>query len=150
MPLAATCKDCNKQYSYPALEKDAQTGRCPDCEHTYQVKHMNLDIDTFQAYIDSIRPTLCELNQARHEAKATYEKAESAWEDLAKKHAILTRKRAIITHERDLLIGAKKIAAAKTGRPAKTPEQKALEALNNLPAAARAAILRQLEEAQNG
>jgi NAD-dependent SIR2 family protein deacetylase len=149
MPLTSQCTDCHKSYSYPALEKDVQTGRCPDCEHTYQVKHMNLDIDTLQAHIDSIRPTLCHLNQAKHDAKAAYLKAEAAWEDLARDHAILTRKVAIITHERDLLTKAKEVTPPK-GRPAKTPEQKALEALKNLPAAARAAILQQLKEQQNG
>ncbi len=148
MPLTAKCIDCQQNFTFPAQEKTQQSGKCPDCEEKHKINQMNLDIDTLQAHISAIRPTLCQLNQARHEAKTAYLKAESAWENLARKHAILIKRVAFLSHERDLLNKTKEVIPSKS-RTAKTLEEKALEALNKLSPEAKAAILKQLRETKN-
>ena len=150
MPLTAKCVECQESFTFPALEKDSQSGRCPECEYQHKVKTMTNDINSLQAVLDSIRPTLCELNTAKHEAKAAYEKAESAWEDLALKHAMLNKKIAMITHEKDLLTKTKEVQQVKkSGKPAPSPEDKALKALKNLPPNVQAAIIQQLKETKS-
>lgn len=147
MLLTIQCSDCQKKYSFSTSQKpkngsSTQSDRCPKCERNHQVQSINNEINLLQAKITSIRPTLCQLNQVRQKAKKAYLDAEADWETLARKYSRIDRKLAIITHERDLLINPKK----RTRKPAKTPEEKSMETLKNLPEAVREAVLKQLKE----
>lgn len=145
MPLEATCQSCKKPYSYPALQEDKQTGRCPSCQRKHEIKLLDSDIAFLQPRLEAITPELVKLNRRRKTLQNAHDKALRAWEKVAKVHAALDRKIALLTHERDILTEVKEV---KTSKPGLTPEQKAKRALNSLPPDVRAAILAQFNQAE--
>lgn len=149
MPLNNTCNSCNKQYSYLASQKAAQTGLCPTCQRDQDITAMNNELTALNRRIDRILPKLKKLNQAKSITERAAAKAYDAWEDIARVHAALDRKASIISHEKDLLLGAKELAVKKAGKKSsRTPEQRAKAALNSLPPDVRAAILAQFNQAE--
>lgn len=145
MPLNDTCKDCQQPYSYPALQKAVQTGRCPSCQRKHEIKLLDSDIASLQPRLEAITPELIKLNKRRKSLQAAHDKALRAWEKVAKVHAALDRKIALLMHERDILTKVKEVKASKPGL---TPEQKAKKALNSLPPDVRAAILAQFNQTE--
>lgn len=148
MPLNDTCSSCSQPYSYPALQKHSQTGRCPACQRDHDIKEMAIEIADYSYRINRILPELKKLQSAKITTQRAADEAYDAWENAARVHAALDRKLNIIMHERDLLIGAKEVAASKKQRKTQTAEQKAKAALNKLPAEVRAAILEQFNQAE--
>jgi chromosome segregation ATPase len=145
MPLDATCNSCNKQYSYPALQADKQTGLCPACQRKHEIKQLDAEIAALQPRLEAITPELIKLNKRRKALAIAHEKALSAWEKVAKVHSALDRKIALMMHERDILAEVKEV---KTSKPGLTPAQKAKKALDSLPPEVRAAILKQFNQTE--
>jgi chromosome segregation ATPase len=145
MPLEAICKYCQRPYSYPALQADKQTGRCPTCQRKHEIKLLDEDIAALQPRLEAITPELIKLNKRRKALQAAHDKAHKAWEKVAKVHAALDRKIALLSHERDILAEVKEVKTSKTGL---TPAQKAKKALNSLPPDVRAAILAQFNQTE--
>lgn len=146
MPLEATCKDCSHPYSYPALQKHVQTGRCPACQHKHDVMAMNNEIASLQARIDKIMPTLKKLQENKISTQKAALEAYDAWENAARVHAALDHKLATITHERDLMTQAKELETQKSQRKTQTAEQKAKAAIKKLSPEVRAALLKQFAQ----
>lgn len=144
MPLTATCKDCQQAYTFPALQKSKQTGRCTSCQLNHDIHLMENQIDVLQTRINTTYPQLCKLNTAKQLAKQAYEEAFDKWEDLARVHTALDHKMNTLMHKRDIL--TQKKVVAKTKKAPVSPADRAKKALASLPADVRAAILAQLQE----
>jgi len=145
MPLTATCKDCNKSFEYPALEKDAQTGRCPACEETHKIKELTHDISKLQEKIDQTRPILCKLNKEKKAAQVKFIEAETAWEDVARKQALVTRQHAILSHNLAILQKKKEVSKPRQKKKQKTAEELVNDLLKKLSPEAKAALLTEVQ-----
>jgi len=151
MPLTAKCVECQESFNFPALEKDIQTGRCPECDYQHKIITIDKRLEALKLRIDEIYPTLCKLHTIKKDTEAAFIEAERDWEQLARVHARLDRGLGILKHERDLLTNAKEVQQVKkSGKATTSPEDQALKALKNLSPDVQAAIIQQLKEAQNG
>lgn len=143
-----TCITCQQKFNVRYIDLPQQSSRCPKCQLDHEIATAQEDVRTLKAKMQTIYPTLSELNKEKDRLAALYYEAKDSWSGMVRLYEKMDKEAALIQHNLEIKLGKKNIMAkkkAKKKKIVKSPEDIALEALRNLPEEMQALVVAKLQ-----